>query len=102
MSLVWIIPALGVSLLTIAVVLQLLEDDASRLVARMNATAAAVLLLLEGSWVLFTSRSWSGEAALTTNSHGIAMLAAGAGIWAITYLPLSNGIPAHNSAVRVR
>ena len=84
MSLVWIIPALFVSVLTIAVVLQLLEGSAPRWIA----SAVGVLMLVEGSCVLLTTPTWSAETAATTAIHGVAMVAAGAGIWAIAYRAL--------------
>jgi hypothetical protein len=66
------IPALGVSALTVAVVLQLLDGGTSRLTARLISTALGVLMILEGAAVLFTSPG----------------LTDGAGIWAIAYRTL--------------
>jgi hypothetical protein len=88
MSLVWIIPALGVAVLTIAVVLQLFEGAINRSTARLICSAVGVLLILEGAWVMLTSPSWAGETGPTTATHGIALIAAGAGIWAIAYRAL--------------
>jgi hypothetical protein len=82
------IPALGVSALTVAVVLQLLDGGTSRLTARLISTALGVLMILEGAAVLFTSPGLTDDAGLTSATHGVALVAAGAGIWAIAYRTL--------------
>lgn len=82
------IPALGVSLLTVVVVLQLLDEESSKSVTRFIASAVGVLMLLEGALVLFTNPSFSDDSGLTTATHGVVLLVAGAGIWAIAYRSL--------------
>jgi hypothetical protein len=79
------IPALGVSLLTVAVVVQLLEAGVSKSAARLIAFAVGVLMLLEGAFVLFTSPSLSDPFGMTAATHGVAMVVAGAGVWGIAH-----------------
>ena len=86
------IPALGVSVLAIAVVLQLFDEGETRgAAARRIASTVGLLMVLEGAWVLFRSPGWSGETAATTATHGVAMVAAGVGIGAIAYRALWSG-----------
>ena len=87
-SLVWMILALGVSLLTVAVVLQLLEGEVSQSATRLIASAVGVLMVLEGALVLFTNPNFADDSGLTTATHGVALLVAGAGTWAIAYRSL--------------
>jgi hypothetical protein len=82
------IPALGVSLLTVVVVLQLLEGEFGTSATRLIASAVGVLMLLEGGVVLLTNPGFTDDSGITTATHGIALLAAGAGIWAIAYRSL--------------
>jgi hypothetical protein len=89
------IPALGVSVLTVAVVLQLLDSDAGRSAGRLIASAVGVLMLLEGALVLLTSPNISDASGMTTVTHGIAMVIAGAGIWSIAYRALWRGVSSH-------
>ena len=79
------IMALGVSVLTVVVVLQLLDGRTGRFSGRLTASAVGVLMLLEGAVVLFTSPD---PADPTTVTHSVAMMAAGAGIWSIAHLDL--------------
>ena len=69
--------ALGVSVLTVAVVSQLLDGSSARVSGRLTASAVGLLMLLEGAVVLFTN---SDHAEPTAVIHGGAMLAAGAGL----------------------
>jgi hypothetical protein len=93
-SLVWMIPALGVSLLTVMVVLQLLDSDTGRSASkqsaagRLIASAVGILMLLEGALVLFTSPGFSDATGVTTATHGIALVVAGVGIWGIAHRTL--------------
>jgi hypothetical protein len=82
MSLVWMFIALGVSALTVVVVLQLLDGRAARVSGRLTASVVGVLMMLEGAAVLLTSRNAADTTAVI---HGVAMMAAGAGIWSISY-----------------
>ena len=82
MSLVWMFIALGVSALTVVVVLQLLDGRTGRVSGRLTASVVGVLMLLEGAVVLLTSRH---PADMTAVIHGVAMMAAGAGIWSVSY-----------------
>jgi hypothetical protein len=93
------IPALGVSALTVAVVLQLLDLDAGRSGGRLTATAVGVLMLLEGALVLLTSPGFSDDAGMTTATHGVALLAAGAGIWGIAHRALWSRVTSHKHHV---
>jgi hypothetical protein len=79
------IPALGVSVLTVAVVWQLLDAGAGRSAARLIASVVGVLMLLEGALMLLTSSSFSDPAGMTTATHAVAMIVAGAGIWGISH-----------------
>lgn len=88
MYLVWIIPVLGVSVLTVMVVLQLLGASAGRSAGRMVATVVGILMLLEGAVVLLLSPGFSDAAGMTTSAHGVAMITAGTGVWAIAYRSL--------------
>lgn len=94
-SLVWMIPALGVSVLTVAVALQLLDTGVGKSAARLTASVVGLLMLLEGGLLLLTSPSLSDPAGLTAATNGVAMIAAGAGIGAIAYRslwsPVSSG-----------
>jgi hypothetical protein len=82
------IPALGVSVLTVAVVLQLLDGGISSSARRLIASAVGILMLLEGALVLFTSPGFSDASGMTTATHGVVLVVAGAGIWAIAYRSL--------------
>jgi hypothetical protein len=82
------IPALGVSLLTILVVLQLLESGVGKPSGRLIASAVGVLMLVEGAVVLFASPNLTGDSSITTATHGIAMVVAGAGIWGLAHRAL--------------
>jgi len=77
--------ALGVSALTVAVVLQLLEGRAAMPSGRLTASVVGVLILLEGAVVLFTSPDLTDPTPIV---HSIAMMAAGAGIWSIAHQSL--------------
>ena len=85
MSLVWMFIALGVSALTVVVVLQLLDGNAGRVSGRLTASAVGILMLLEGAAVLFTTPDLADPTAVV---HGVALLAAGAGIWSLAHRPL--------------
>jgi hypothetical protein len=74
--------ALGVSALTVVVVLQLLDGRTGGFSGRLTASVVGGLMLLEGALVLFTSPD---RADPTTLAHSIAMMAAGAGIWSIAH-----------------
>jgi hypothetical protein len=89
------IPALGVSVLTVVVVLQLLDSGVGKSAGRLIASAVGLLMLLEGALVLLTSPSFSDDAGMTTVTHGVAMVVAGAGIWAIAYRSLWAGPRSH-------
>jgi hypothetical protein len=89
MSLVWMFMALGVSALTVAVVLQLLDGRTGKFSGRLTASVVGALMLLEGAAVLFTSPSLRDPTAVV---HGVAMLAAGAGIWSIAHRDLWHSI----------
>ena len=82
------IPALGVSLLTVVVALQLFEEEVSKSATRLIASAVGVLMVLEGAVVLLTNPSFTDDPGITTATHGVALLVAGAGIWAIAYRSL--------------
>jgi hypothetical protein len=94
-SLVWMIPALGVSVLTVVVVLQLLDVDAGRSAGRLIASAVGVLMLLEGALVWLTSPGFSDDAGITTATHGVALMVAGAGIWGIAHRALWSRVASH-------
>jgi hypothetical protein len=79
------IMALGVSALTVVVVLQLLDGRTGRFSGRLTASVVGVLMLLEGAMVLFISPDLAD---MTPVTHGVAMMAAGAGIWSIAHLNL--------------
>ena len=83
MSLVWMFMALGVSALTVVVVLQLLEGRAAMPSGRLTASIVGILMLLEGAVVLFTSHPDP-----TPIVHNVALMAAGAGIWSIAHQSL--------------
>lgn len=83
MSLVWMFMALGVSALTVVVVLQLLEGRAAMPSGRLTASIVGILMLLEGAVVLFTSHPDP-----TPIVHSVALMAAGAGIWSIAHQSL--------------
>ena len=85
MSLVWMFMALGVSALTVVVVLQLLDGRTGRFSGRLTASVVGVLMLLGGALVLFISPDLTD---MTPITHGVAMMAAGAGIWSIAHLDL--------------
>jgi len=85
MSLVWMFMALGVSALTVVVVFQLLDGTTARFSGRLTASAVGMLMLLEGALVLLTSPNLADP---TPVIHGVAMLAAGAGIWSIAHRDL--------------
>jgi hypothetical protein len=87
-SLVWILPAIGVSVLTVAVVLQLLDVDAGRSTGRLVASTVGALMLLEGALMLLSSSSISDDTGITTAAHGIVLLIAGAGTWGIAHRSL--------------
>lgn len=87
MSLVWMFMALGVSALTVVVVLQLLEGSTGGFSARLIASAVGTLMLLEGAVVLFSSPDLTDPTAVV---HGVAMMAAGAGIWSLAHRALWN------------
>jgi hypothetical protein len=72
-------------MLTVAVVLQLLESSAGKPAARLIASAVGVLMLLEGAIVLLRSSRFADDAGQTTAAHGIALVVAGAGVWALSY-----------------
>lgn len=74
--------ALGVSALTVVVVLQVLEGQASLASGRLTAAIVGGLLLLEGAALLFTSPDLTNPTPVT---HAVAMMAAGAGIWGIAH-----------------
>ena len=96
-SLVWMIPALGVSLLTVAVVLQLMEEGVARPSDRLIASAVGALMVLEGALVLLTSPGFSDASGMTTATHGVAMIVAGAGIWSIAHRSLWSRVSAGKS-----
>lgn len=79
------IMALGVSALTVVVVLQLLDGSDALVSGRLTASVVGVLMLLEGAVVLFTTPDLAD---MTPITHGVAMMAAGAGIWSIAYRSL--------------
>ena len=85
MSLVWMILALGVSFLTIMVVLQLLDAGIRPSARRLVAFAVGSLMLLEGALVLLRSSNLSEAATSATAVHGVALIVAGAGIWGIAH-----------------
>jgi hypothetical protein len=89
------IPALGVSVLTVAVVLQLLDAGVGRAAARLTASAVGFLMLVEGALVLLASPSFADPSGVTAATHGVAMIVAGSGIWGIAYRslwsPVSSG-----------
>ena len=87
-SLVWIIPVLGVSWLTVEVAAQLLEPGAGGSAGRLIAALVGVLMLLEGGFMVMTSYGFAGPASMTTAIHGVGLLFAGAGIWAIAHRKL--------------
>ncbi len=79
------IMALGVSALTVLVVFELLEGRTHTVSARLTASIVGILMLLEGAVVLFTSPDLSDP---TPVIHGVAMMAAGAGIWSLAHYRL--------------
>jgi hypothetical protein len=81
--------ALGVSALTVVVVLQLLDGRTGLFSGRLIASAVGVLMLLEGAVVLFTTPDLADPTAVV---HGVAMMAAGAGIWSISHQSLWQAI----------
>ena len=83
--------ALGVSALTVVVVLQLLDGNTGRFSSRLIASAVGLLMLLEGAVVLFTSPDMADP---TTMVHGVAMMAAGVGIWSIGHRALWDAVAA--------
>jgi len=87
-SLVWIIPALGVSALTVAVVLQLLDVDIHRFAGRLTASTLGLLLSLEGVLCLLAARGMSGDAGRTTLAHAVVLVMAGAAIWSLGHRDL--------------
>jgi len=89
MSLVWMFMALGVSALTVVVVLQLLDGRTGRFSGRLTASAVGALMLLEGALVLFTSPDLADPTAVI---HGVAMMAAGAGIWSVAHRDLWHAV----------
>lgn len=79
------IMALGVSALTVVVVLQLLDGSAGWFSGRLTASVVGALMLLEGAVVLFISPDLAD---MTPVTHGVAMMAAGAGIWSVPHRSL--------------
>jgi len=79
------LPALGVSALTVAVVWQLLDGWPSRFSRRLIASAVGLLILLEGSLLLLTLPDTAAMDGMTPAVHGVALICAGAGIWAIAH-----------------
>ena len=97
MSLVWIIPSLGVSLLTVAVVLQLLESVDSRVARRFVASAAGVFMLVAGGVLLLTASGFSDPTKTTTAAHGVALMVAGVGVWAARHCSTNDALVKVNS-----
>ena len=81
--------ALGVSALTVLVVSQLLDGSSGRFSGRLTVSAVGVLMLVEGGLILFTSPNLAD---MTPITHGVAMMAAGAGIWSIAHRDLWQSI----------
>jgi hypothetical protein len=90
MSLVWMIMALGVSALTVVVVLQLLDGESGRFSHRLTVSGVGLLMLLEGAALLFSSPHLSDP---TRIIHGVAMIVAGAGIWSTAHQSLWRVFP---------